>query len=102
MTERVPENVPARIAPLPNLPLFHKLAGRKAVVVGASEGAEWKAELIAAAGADVLRLEHAWSPADLEGAALAVADLADRDEALRFIAAARAAGAAVNIVDQTD
>ena len=28
------EETPARIAPLPNLPLFHKLAGRKAVVVG--------------------------------------------------------------------
>ena len=100
--ERTPELTPARIAALPNLPLFHKLAGRKAVVVGPSEGAEWKAELIAAAGAEVVRLTDDWAPADLEGAALAVADLADRDEALRFVAAARAAGAAVNIIDQTD
>lgn len=102
MSDRQAQETPARIAPLPNLPLFHKLAGRKAVVVGASEGAAWKAELIAAAGADVLRLTEGWTPADLEGAALAVADLADRDEALRFVAAGRAAGAAVNIVDQTD
>ena len=43
---RTPAEAPARIAPLPNLPLFHKLEGRKVVVVGASEGAEWKAELL--------------------------------------------------------
>ncbi|WP_167737589.1 siroheme synthase CysG [Sphingomonas parva] len=97
-----PAETPARIAPLPNLPLFHKLAGRKAVVVGASDGAAWKAELLEAAGAEVVRLVSGWQPADLEGAALAVAALADRGEALRFVAAARAAGAPVNIIDQTD
>lgn len=101
MTERQPEAPPARIAPLPNLPLFHKLEGRKAVVVGRSDGANWKAELLAAAGAEVLHLGQ-WTPADLEGAAVAVADLGDREEALRFSAAARAAGAVVNIIDQTD
>lgn len=93
---------PARIAPLPNLPLFHKLEGRKAVVVGASEGASWKAELLAAAGAAVVRLEKQWNAEQLEGAVIAVADLADRSEALRFVEAARAAGAVVNIIDQTD
>jgi uroporphyrin-III C-methyltransferase/precorrin-2 dehydrogenase/sirohydrochlorin ferrochelatase len=101
MSQRQPAETPARIAPLPNLPLFHKLEGRKAVVVGASDGALWKAELLAAAGAQVLRLDS-WTPADLEGAAIAVGDLRDRDEALRFTAAARQAGAVVNIVDQTD
>ena len=40
---------PARIAPLPSLPLFLKLEGRKAVVVGTSESVSWKAELLAAA-----------------------------------------------------
>jgi uroporphyrin-III C-methyltransferase/precorrin-2 dehydrogenase/sirohydrochlorin ferrochelatase len=99
---RMPVTTPARIAPLPNLPLFHKLNGRKVVVVGSSDGAEWKAELLAAAGADVVHLRDGWSPDDIAGAALAVADLADRDEALRFVSAARAAGAPVNIVDQTD
>jgi len=93
---------PARIAPLPNLPLFHKLEGRKAVVVGASEGASWKAELLAAAGAAVVRLEKEWNAEQLEGAVIAVADLADRSEALRFVEVARAAGAVVNIIDQTD
>jgi uroporphyrin-III C-methyltransferase/precorrin-2 dehydrogenase/sirohydrochlorin ferrochelatase len=80
----------------------------------------WKAELLAAAGADVLVLAghgaaaklfdglaatvlpRSWRDSDLDNAAIAVADLSDRDEALRFIAAARAAGAPVNIIDQTD
>ena len=101
MSERQPVQTPARIAPLPNLPLFHKLGGRKAVVVGTSEGAAWKAELLAAEGAEVVHLES-WQPADLEGAAVAVGDVLDRDEALRFTGAAKAAGAVVNIVDQTD
>jgi len=117
--QRQPVTVPARIAPLATLPLFHRLAGRKAVVAGSSDGALWKAELLAAAGADVLVLagedsekfeaipaltvlRRTWTSADLEGATLAVADPGDRDEALRFLAAARAAGVPVNVIDQTD
>jgi uroporphyrin-III C-methyltransferase/precorrin-2 dehydrogenase/sirohydrochlorin ferrochelatase len=100
--ERSPLETPARIAPLPNLPVFHKLEGRKVVVAGASDGALWKAELLTAAGADVLHVPDDWRPDQLEGAALAIADIAERDEALRFVAAARAAGAPVNIIDQTD
>ena len=122
---RVPVATPARIAPLPNLPLFHKIAGRTAVVAGASAGAVWKAELLSAAGANVLVLageradmferlgqqpvagpvtvlSRAWKAADLGGAALAVGDFEDREEALRFASAARAAGAPVNIIDQTE
>ena len=90
-----------RVAPLPNLPLFHKVDGRKAVVVGSSDGATWKAELLEAAGANVVRLDD-WSADHLQGAAIAVADIPDRDEAQRFLAAARNAGAVANIIDQTD
>lgn len=125
--ERVPQAVPARISPLANLPLFHRIAGRRVVVAGASDGAVWKAELLAAAGGEVLVLAgdaeqaekydalvaqsaggtvivlaRGWTAADLEGAALAVGSPADRDEALRFVAAARAAGAPVNVIDQTE
>ncbi len=118
--ERKPEVTHARIAPLPNLPVFHKVAGRKVVVAGGSEGALWKVELLSAAGADVLVLAgheaaarlfaaqpatvlpRTWEAGDLEGAALALADISDREEALRFVAAARAAGAPVNIIDQTE
>jgi uroporphyrin-III C-methyltransferase/precorrin-2 dehydrogenase/sirohydrochlorin ferrochelatase len=102
MSDRKPQESRARIAPLANLPLFHKLAGRKAVVVGSSDGTEWKAELLAAAGAEVVRLTDGWITGDLTGAAIAVADLSDRSEALRFVEAAHAAGVVVNIIDQTD
>jgi len=95
-------NAPFRIGPLANLPLFHKLDGRKAVVVGSSAAAEWKAELLEAAGATVIRLGDDWQNAQLEGAAIAVADLGDRQEALRFVDAAHAAGATVNIIDQAE
>ncbi len=119
--ERRPQEIPARIAPLAALPLFHRLTGRRAVVAGGSEGALWKAELLAAAGADVLVLagdpENAekfeaipalavlprgWTAADLDGAAIAVADPGGREEALNFVAAARSAGVPVNVIDQTD
>ena len=100
--DRSPASTPARIAPLPNLPLFHKLAGRKAVVAGASDGAEWKAELLAAAGAQVVRPGPDWTPADLSGAALAIGDFADPNEAARFAAAARSAGIPVNVVDRPE
>lgn len=89
-----------RISPLESLPLFHTLGGRKVVVVGSSAGAEWKAELLTAAGAEVVRLPDEWNEADLESSALAIADLPDATEASRFADAARRAGALVNIVDQ--
>lgn len=99
---RALKTTPVRIAPLATLPLFHKLAGRKAVVAGASQGALWKAELLEAAGAEVLVLRDGWTPADLADAAVAVADIADDAEARRFILAAHAAGAVVNIIDRTE
>ena len=92
----------ARIGPLAILPLFHKLDGRKAVVVGTSEGADWKAELLGAAGADLARLGEHWTAAELEGAAIAVGDIADAREAERFVRAAHAAGAVVNIIDRPE
>jgi uroporphyrin-III C-methyltransferase/precorrin-2 dehydrogenase/sirohydrochlorin ferrochelatase len=49
-----------------------------------------------------VRLYEGWSASDLTGAAIAVGDLKDRSEALRFIDAAHATGAVVNIIDQTD
>jgi uroporphyrin-III C-methyltransferase / precorrin-2 dehydrogenase / sirohydrochlorin ferrochelatase len=89
-----------RIAALPNLPLFHKLEGRKAVVVGPSAAADWKAELLAAAGAEVLRLDDSWSADQFAGAAIVVAEA--REDASRLADAARAAGAVVNIIDQPE
>ena len=93
---------PPRIASLPNLPLFHKLQGKKVVVIGTSEASRWKGELLAATGASVLHVGRDWNEELLKGSVLAVADIPDRAEALRFVDAAHAAGAIVNIIDQTD
>jgi uroporphyrin-III C-methyltransferase / precorrin-2 dehydrogenase / sirohydrochlorin ferrochelatase len=89
-----------RIGALPNLPLFHKLESRKAVVVGPSAAADWKAELLAAAGAEVLRLDDSWSADEFAGAAIVVAEA--REDASRLADAARAAGAVVNVIDQPE
>jgi uroporphyrin-III C-methyltransferase/precorrin-2 dehydrogenase/sirohydrochlorin ferrochelatase len=56
MSDRKPEEMPSRIAPLASLPLFHNVAGRRVVLTGASEPALWKAELLIAAGANLLVL----------------------------------------------
>ncbi|WP_082903853.1 siroheme synthase [Devosia elaeis] len=42
-----------RIAPLAVLPVFFDLRGKRVVVIGGSEAAAWKTELLAAAGAHV-------------------------------------------------
>ena len=111
------------IAPLANLPLFFRLADRRAIVAGGSEAAAWKAELLAAAGARVevfapapsrkmldlaarihrIQIERRrWRVDDLAEAALAVGDLADPAESAAFRAAGRAAGAPVNVIDQPE
>jgi uroporphyrin-III C-methyltransferase/precorrin-2 dehydrogenase/sirohydrochlorin ferrochelatase len=123
---RTPEEGPVpRIDPLATLPLFLKLAGRRAVVAGASEAALWKTELLAAAGADVevfaaahaegfrklsedppagsVKLRgRAWKEVDLEGAAIAIADAENDEEAARFAAAARRSGIPFNVIDKPD
>ena len=121
---RKPTQTAPRIAPLAKLPLFHALDGRRVVVAGDTEGARWKAELLSAAGADVLVLAGAqpdkerwrgliaapvagpvalaqrdWRPQDLEGVALAIADLGT-DDGAAFADAARAARVPVNVVDK--
>ena len=113
-----------RLGRLALLPLFADLDGRPALVAGDSPAAAWKAELLAAAGADVrvasadpcaelavllsegaaagrlTRLPRAWRPDDLDGMSIAVADAADEDEARRFADAARAAGVPCNVIDR--
>lgn len=120
---------PERIAALASLPMFHKLSGKRVVLVGGTEGALWKAELLAAAGARVLTLLEEENPAfralaaeiatrtaagfgaieiairavtpqDFTGAVLAIADLEDEAEAMAFRTMGRAAGVLVNIVDK--
>jgi uroporphyrin-III C-methyltransferase/precorrin-2 dehydrogenase/sirohydrochlorin ferrochelatase len=110
----------ARIAPLATLPVFFKLKQRKVVLAGDSEGAVWKAELLAASGAalsiftttpdlfsaliarhDAITLnQRAWQADDLEGAVIALADVENDQEAKHFVDAAIVAGAAYNVIDR--
>jgi uroporphyrin-III C-methyltransferase/precorrin-2 dehydrogenase/sirohydrochlorin ferrochelatase len=105
---------------LANLPVFLRLTGARAVLAGDGDPAAWKAELLAATGADLrlfapdpspklreaaaraeLRLdERPWREADLEGALIAVLEAKDEAEAERFRAAARSRGALVNVIDR--
>ncbi|MGX1096454.1 SAM-dependent methyltransferase [Amorphus sp. MBR-141] len=118
------ERKPGRIAPLAKLPVFFGLAGTRVVVIGGSEAAAWKAELLAAAGADVsvfardasgetedlaaaalaagslILVRRDWQPGDLGGASIVVGDAQSEDEAAAIRQAARRAGAVVNIVDR--
>lgn len=120
------EASPQRLSALARLPVFLDLAGKRVVLVGGSNGAAWKAELLAAAGglvdvyarepsADMLALLergaaagslnlHArhWAPGDLDGAAIAVADCESDEDALAFRAAARAAAVPCNTVDRRE
>ena len=47
------EAAPQRLSALARLPVFLDLGGKRAVLAGGAAGAAWKAELLAAAGADV-------------------------------------------------
>jgi uroporphyrin-III C-methyltransferase/precorrin-2 dehydrogenase/sirohydrochlorin ferrochelatase len=113
----------ARIAPLAALPLFHKLDGRRVLLAGSSDAALWKAELLAATGAELLIaagnaegalryrlveelservtvLPRAWLAEDFETGALAIFGDADGGES--FVAAARNAGVPVNVIDRPE
>jgi uroporphyrin-III C-methyltransferase/precorrin-2 dehydrogenase/sirohydrochlorin ferrochelatase len=84
-----------------HFPIFLDLSGRVALVLGAGEVAERKAEVLRAAGAK-LRLRRCFDPADLDGCALAVgADASEAD--LRALSeAAQSRGIPVNIVDRPE
>ena len=112
-----------RIGALARLPAFFALDNKRTVVAGGSPAATWKAELLSAAGANVevfaaapseemlalaatpprgavLLLDRIWTSDDFAGAALAVADCVDDEEAAQFAAAARAASVPVNVIDR--
>jgi uroporphyrin-III C-methyltransferase / precorrin-2 dehydrogenase / sirohydrochlorin ferrochelatase len=123
---QLPSHPANRIAALTVLPVFFTLEGKRAVVIGGTAAAAWKAELLAAAGANVhiyaatpgeemltlvsngaaagtmLLIPANWTPPPLADAALIVADTATEDEARRLRKAAREAGVPINIIDQPE
>jgi uroporphyrin-III C-methyltransferase/precorrin-2 dehydrogenase/sirohydrochlorin ferrochelatase len=119
---RRPDEIPQpRLGPLAVLPVFLKLAGRRAVVAGGSEAVAWKAELLAATGARVevyasapcaklISLAQAVesltlhrreiAPPDFDGAAMGIGDIDDEAGAAAFRTAAKRAGVPVNMIDK--
>jgi uroporphyrin-III C-methyltransferase / precorrin-2 dehydrogenase / sirohydrochlorin ferrochelatase len=119
---RSPVSPPSRIAPLAALPVFYRLAGKPVLVIGATPGAVWKAELLASTGARVTvispfgdealadlcarsdvnvgHLARHWTEADLAEATLIVADVAKEEEARDLAILAREAGTPINVVDR--
>jgi uroporphyrin-III C-methyltransferase/precorrin-2 dehydrogenase/sirohydrochlorin ferrochelatase len=109
---------------LARLPVFYALTDKRVVVVGDRPAAAWKVELLSATGARVAVFgadpapelhelaadppngpvtlhRRAVTPADLDGAALAIGDFpGDDDAGAAFAAMARAAGVPVNVIDK--
>lgn len=115
----------ARMEPLAKLPVFWDLNGKQVLIAGASDAVAWKAELLAACGAEVhvylgeeeasealcaleqnqdnlVFVEKKWSAADLSAFALLLADCEESAEAETFYNAARAAGVPVNVIDKPE
>jgi uroporphyrin-III C-methyltransferase / precorrin-2 dehydrogenase / sirohydrochlorin ferrochelatase len=123
MSRTPAERHSTRMGPLARLPAFFALQGKRVVIAGGTAAAAWKAELLSAAGAkvevfaaepgdDMVALaaappsgtialhRRAWRAGDFSGAAMAVADCTDDEQAGAFAAAARAAGVPVNVIDR--
>lgn len=125
IVSRKPSDAAAqRLGRLAKLPVFLDLVGKRAVIAGGSAAAAWKAELVAAAGADVhiharrlspemqtlldrgpaagQLIHHAkdWTDTDLDGIAIAITDAEGDDEARLFSEAAAARGINCNVIDR--
>jgi uroporphyrin-III C-methyltransferase/precorrin-2 dehydrogenase/sirohydrochlorin ferrochelatase len=116
----------ARVEALAKLPVFWALEGKRVVVAGGSDAAAWKAELLAACGAQVqiyaqtlsetfeallargaahpqgtlTHFPRAWDATIMSGAAIAIGDCEQMEEAQRFFDTARSAGVPVNLIDK--
>ena len=124
---QLPRNeAPARMEPLAKLPVFWALEGKRAIVAGGSDAAAWKAELFAACGSQVevyaeclsetfealircgaehprggfTHHPHGWTAGIFTGAAMAISDCEDEEDARVFFDAAYTAGVPVNVIDK--
>ncbi|WP_417692457.1 siroheme synthase CysG [Roseibium sp.] len=112
-----------RMGALSVLPVFFSLKNKQVLVAGGSDAAAWKAELLAASGAEVHiyadtldpvfsglieagspsgRFVHHQRPWGLDvfaTRALAICDAENNGEAKAFFCASRAAGVPVNVID---
>jgi uroporphyrin-III C-methyltransferase/precorrin-2 dehydrogenase/sirohydrochlorin ferrochelatase len=91
------------IGELSLLPLFLDLKGKRVLVIGASQGAKWKVELLGSAGAIVDQLDFPLKEMrELRNYSFVVADIGDETEATEFAMAAKVAGVAYNMVDKPE
>ncbi len=121
---RRPQSSSARIGALATLPVFFDLKGKPVLLIGGSEAAAWKAELLAAAGAhlevhapafstqmldlaarpdlngSITLIQQPWSRKVFTNKSLAVGDAETEGEAKAIFCAARAAGVPVNVIDK--
>ncbi len=123
IVSRPPSDPAPRIGALSVLPVFLDLAGKRAIVAGGTEAAAWKAELLVAAGAEVdlyagklsesmvelvarhhtiRHVPRSWCAEDLHGAAVALCDAEDEEEAAAFEGSARAWGVPCNVIDRPE
>lgn len=101
--KRQSELLESGIGELSLLPLFLDLKGKKALVIGTSQGVRWKAELLRATGALVQQLDRPPAAENaLRGYSFVVADIADEAGAAKFAKEAQAAGVAYNMVDRPE
>lgn len=113
---------PKAIDDLAVLPVFYKLAEKRVVLVGGSDAAAWKADLLAASGAKVhiyaencspemegllagpraghfVLHQRPWANDVFENSSIAIADAESDGEAQAFYCSAKAAGVPVNVID---
>ena len=119
------ESAPPRMEPLARLPVFFALQGKRVFIAGGNGAAAWKAELLAAAGADVdvyatdpcdellaiaanppagkvILHRMLWDRGAMEGCALAIGAFEVDAEARQFQASAQFAGVPCNVIDKPD
>ncbi len=84
-----------------HFPIFMDLDGRRAVVLGDGENAERKADALRRCGAEVVQAAS-FDPALLDGCALAIGAEAPEADLAAMVAAARARGIPVNVVDRPE
>ena len=121
MTRKPDEISSELMQPLETLPVFFDLQGRRVIVIGGSEAAAWKADLLGATGAlvevfadaacDKMReivaarsnltlTNRSWTPEDFAGAALVFGVVFEDAEALAVKSAAKAAATPLNLADR--
>lgn len=112
---------PAALPELAVLPVFYRLAGKRVLVIGGSQAAAWKVELLASTHAQVdvvaesfdsrietvaqnfpatRLIQRAWRDEDFANSALAIVETESEAEAQKLRDAAQGFGVHLNVIDK--